>query len=106
MMKGSCSDLTTLYTVLKHALMVSDVSEQQDDVITFYVAFCLNPNQIQMKFPKEYLNTVLCLQGLYITVNYLSFLGKKFRFYVLESGNISVHCLAIFFTLPVFNDFQ
>ena len=54
MIEGSCTDLTTLYTVLKHAQMVSDVADQQDYVITFDVAFYFNPKQIQMKFPKEY----------------------------------------------------
>ena len=38
MIEGSCTDLTTLYTVLKRAQMVTDVLEQHDGVISFYIA--------------------------------------------------------------------
>ena len=59
-----------------------------------------------MKFHEEFLNAVVCLEGLHIAVNYLSLLGKNFRFYVSGLGNISVHGLLIFNTLSVFNYFQ
>ena len=49
---------------------------------------------------------MVCLEGLDIAANYLSLLGKKFRLYVSDLGNISVHGLVIFITLTVFNDFQ
>ena len=39
MIEGPCSDSTTVYTVLKHAQIVSHVLEQHDAVITFDVAF-------------------------------------------------------------------
>ena len=37
MIEGSCTDLTTVYTVLKRAQMATDVLEQHDGVISFYV---------------------------------------------------------------------
>ena len=38
MIEGSCTDLTTLYTVLKRAQMATDVLEQHDGIISFYIA--------------------------------------------------------------------
>ena len=38
MIEDSCTDLTTLYTVLKRAQMATDVLEQHDGVISFYIA--------------------------------------------------------------------
>ena len=63
------------------------------------------PKQTQMKFHEEFSNTVVCLEGLDIGVNYLFLLGKKFRLYVSHLGNISVHGLVIFITLTVLHDF-
>ena len=36
--QGSCTVLTTVYTVLKRAQMATDVLEQHDGVISFYIA--------------------------------------------------------------------
>ena len=60
-----------------------------------------------MKFHEEFSNTVVRPGGLHSALNYLSSLGKKFRFYVLALGNISVYGLIIFmkitFFLMIFN---
>ena len=49
MIGGSCTDFTTVYTVLKNAQMVIEVSEQRDAVvITFDVAFCFQAKKIQI----------------------------------------------------------
>ena len=37
MIEGSCTDLTTVYTVLKRAQMATDVFELHDPVISFYI---------------------------------------------------------------------
>ena len=50
MIEGPCTDSTTVYTVLKHAQIVSDVLEQHDAVITFDVAFYIQTEQIQTNF--------------------------------------------------------
>ena len=80
MIKGSYNDLNTVYTAFKHAQMVSDLSEQDDAVITSYVAIQAKDLEIKIKFPEELSNTVVHLGGLQIALNYLSLLGKKFRF--------------------------
>ena len=61
MIQGSCTDLTTVYTVLKRAQTDTDVLEQHDGVISFYIANFIYAKQIQMKFPEEFSNTILCL---------------------------------------------
>ena len=104
--EGSCTDFTTVYTVLKHAQIVSDVLEWHDSVITIDVAFYIQEEQVQMKFPEVFSNNVVCLEGFNIAQNYLSLLGKNFRFFVSALGNISVNSLVMFITLSVFNDFQ
>ena len=38
MIEGSCTDFTTVYTALKRAQMPTDVLEQHDAVISFYIA--------------------------------------------------------------------
>ena len=80
MIEGPISDTTTVYTVLKHAQIVSDVLEQHDDVITFYVAFYIQTEQIQTNFPEVFSNNVACLEPFHIAMNGLSLLGKKLRF--------------------------
>ena len=61
MIEGSCTDLTTVYKVLKRAQMATDVLEQHDAIISFYIANFIKAKQIQMKFHEEFSNTVLCL---------------------------------------------
>ena len=80
MIEGPCSDSTTLYTVLKHAQIVSDVLEQHDAVITFDVAFYKQKEKIQTNFREVFSNNVVCLEGFHIAMNGLSLLGKKLRF--------------------------
>ena len=105
MIEGFCSDFTTVYTVLKHAKTISDVLKQHDAATTSYVAIFIQVKEIQMKFPQEFSNTVVRSGGLHSALNCLSSLGKKFRFYVLALGNISVSVLIIFikFFLMIFN---
>ena len=63
-------------------------------------------NQIRVNFPEEFSNTVIRHGELLIALNYLSLLGKKFRFYLPALGNILLSDLLIFVTLSVFNDFK
>ena len=88
-------DFNTVYTVLKHAKIVSDVLKQHDTATTTDIAIFIQVKQIQKKFSEEFSNTVIRPGGLYSALNYLSSLGKKFRFYVLALGNISVYGLMI-----------
>ena len=80
MIEGPCTDSTTVYTVLKHGQIVSDVLEQHDDVITFDVAFYIQTEQIQTNFREVFSNNVACLEPFHISLNGLSLLGKKLRF--------------------------
>ena len=52
--KGFHTDLTTVYTVLKHAQMLFDVFEQDGTVITSDVAIFIQAKQIQMKLSEEF----------------------------------------------------
>ena len=86
--------------------MVSDVLNSKMQKSHLMQTSSSQPKQTQTKFHEEFSNTVVCLEGLDIAVNYLFLLGKKFRLYVSDLGNISVHGLVMFITLIVFNDFQ
>ena len=91
---------------MKHAQMVSDVLNSTMQKSRLMQTSSSQQKQTQMKFREEFSNTVVCLEGLDIAVNYLFLLGKKFRLYVSDLGNTSVHGLVIFIILTVFNDFQ
>ncbi len=51
MTKGSSTDFTTVYTVLKHAQKISAAMGQRDTVITFDLAIYIQAKQIQMSLP-------------------------------------------------------
>ena len=104
--KGSYTDFRTVYTFSKDAQIVGDFLEELDAVTTFYVAIFIQEKEIQMKLSEEFSNTVVRLGGLHSALNFLSLLGKKFRFYVSAFGNIFVFGLMIFITLSFFNIFQ
>ena len=79
MIDGPSTEFSTVYTVLKHAQMISASLGQADSVITFDLAIYTKAKQIQMKFPDEFSDTIIRLGGFHIVLNYLSLLGKKFH---------------------------
>ena len=76
--KGSSTEFSTVYTVMKHAQKMCTNLGQVDTVITFDLAIYTKAKQIQMKFPEEFSGTVIRLGGFHIALNFLSLLGKKF----------------------------
>ena len=70
MIEGCGTDFTAVYTVLRLEKMVSDVLEQLGCFNHVYIAIFIEGKQIQMKFPAEFSNTVLCLWELHIELNY------------------------------------
>ena len=102
MIEGFCTDFITLYTVLKHAHMVNNTLEQHDATITSDVAIFIQEKQIKINFHEEFSNTVVLLEGLHIARNYVSLLGKKFRFNVSALLNISAHGLIFFYIMYFF----
>ena len=85
--------------------MLSDALEQNDPEITSEVAIFTQAKEIQLKFSVEFSNTVVRLRVLHSVLNFLSLLGKKFRFHATALGNISVYKFILFITLSFFNDF-
>ena len=104
MIKGTYTEFTTGYTVIRHAQILSDALEQNDTVIASEIAIFFQAKEIQLKFSEELSNTFVRLGGLHSALNCMCLLGKKFRFYVSALGNISVFGFMIFITLSVFND--
>ena len=104
--KGSSTDFSTVYTFSKDAQIFGDFLEELDPATTFDVAIFIQAKETQMTFSEEFSNTAVCLGYLHSALNFLSLLGKKFRFYVSAFGNIKVYGLMIFITLSFFNDFQ
>ena len=84
MIEGSSTELSTVYTVMKHAQKICASLGQVDTVITFDLAIYVKAKQIQMKFPEEFSDTVIRLGGFHIALNFLSLLGKKFHCSGLE----------------------
>ena len=84
MIEGSSTELSTVYTVMKHAQKICSSLGQLNTVITFDLAIYVKAKQIQMKFSEEFLDTVIGLGGFHIALNFLSLLGKKFHCSGLE----------------------
>jgi len=84
MIEGSSTELSTVYTVMKHTQKICAGLGQLDTVITFDLAIYAKAKQIQMKFPEEFSDTVIRLGGFHIALNFLSLLGKKFHSSGLE----------------------
>ena len=78
MIEGSSTELSTVYTVMKHAQKICASLGQLNTVITFDLAIYVKAKQIQLKFPEEFTDTVIRLGGFHIALNFLSLLGKKF----------------------------
>jgi len=54
LIEGSSTELSTVYTVMKHAQKICASLGQLDTVITFDLAIYAKAKQIQMKFPEEF----------------------------------------------------
>ncbi|KAK3734695.1 hypothetical protein QZH41_002114 [Actinostola sp. cb2023] len=78
MINGSSTEYSTIYTVLKHAQMISAILGQADTVITFDLAIYMKAKQIQWRYPEEFSDLVVRMGGFHIAHNYLSLLGKKY----------------------------
>ena len=84
-----------MYTFSKDAQTVGDFLEELDAATTFDVVTLIQAKEIQMKFFEEFSNTMVRLGGVHSALNFLSLLGKKFRFYVSALGNIKVYARAL-----------
>lgn len=82
MIDGNSTDFSTVYTVLKHAQMISSAMGQEDTVITFDLLIYMKAKQIQWRYPEEFSDVVVRMGGFHIALNYLSLVGKKY----LDSG--------------------
>jgi hypothetical protein len=82
MIDGNSTEFSTVYTVLKHAQMISVRLGQEDTVITFDLLIYIKAKQIQWRFPEEFSNVVIRMGGFHIALNFLSVIGKKY----LNSG--------------------
>ena len=51
---------------------------QKNSVITFDLAIYVNGKEIQWQHPKEIEDTVICMGGFHIALNYLALLGGKY----------------------------
>lgn len=72
MIHGSASKFSTIFTLMKVSQEVARRLQQDDSVITFDLAIYMKAKQIQLKFPEEFKNTVICVGGFHIALNYLS----------------------------------
>ena len=59
MIDGDSTDFSTVYTVLKHAQMISSVMGQEDTVITFDLLIYMKVKQIQWRHPEEFSDVVV-----------------------------------------------
>eukprot|EP00794_Sanderia_malayensis_P016394 gene16394-18032_t len=84
MIEGSSAELSTVYTVMKHAQKICSNLGQSDTVITFDLAIYSKAKLIQMKFPVEFSDVVIRLGGFHMALNFLSLLGKKYNHSGLE----------------------
>ena len=84
MIEGSCIDLATVYTVLKHEQMATDVLEQNDLYCHLHPRKT-NSNEVSRRIFEAH---GLSFRITHRTELYLSLVGKKCRFFVPTLGNI------------------
>ena len=77
-----------MYTFSKDARIVCDFLEELDSVTTFNAAIVIEEKEIQMKLSEQFSNALVRPGGLHSSLDILSLLGKKFRFYVSALENI------------------
>ena len=106
MIEVPCTDFSAVCKVLKLAQWLVMFWNCMMQLSRLILPSSFKKNQIGVNFPEEFSNTVIRHRELLIALNYLSLLGKKFRFYLPALGNISLSDLIIFVTLSVFNDFK
>lgn len=81
MIDSASTEFSTVYTVLKHAQMLSSALGQGDTVITFDLLIYMKAKQIQWRYPVEFSNVVIGMGSFDISYsyNYLTLIGKKYR---------------------------
>mgnify|MGYP000055450759 FL=1 len=79
MIDGASTEFSTVYTVLKHAQMLSSALGKGDTVITFDLLIYMKAKQIQWRYPVEFSNVVIGMGAFHISYNYLALIGKKYR---------------------------
>eukprot|EP00794_Sanderia_malayensis_P004497 gene4497-5095_t len=84
MIEASSTELSTIYTVMKHTQKICSNLGQSDTVITCDLAIYSKTKLIQMKFPVKFSDVVIRLGGFHIRHNFLSLPGKKHNHSGLE----------------------
>ena len=74
---ASSTEFSTVYTVMKLAQRISESVGQSEVVITFDLAIYVKAKQIQLIYPADFANVIICLGGFHIALNYLAIVGKK-----------------------------
>lgn len=67
MIDGASTEFSTVYTVLKHAQMLSSALGQGDAVITFDLLIYMKAKQIQWRYPVEFSNVVIGMGAFHIS---------------------------------------
>lgn len=78
MINTEASNFSTVYTMMKLVQNICDTMGQCESVITFDLALYAKAEQLQMKYPEEFKNTVIRMGGFHIALNYLSLFGRKY----------------------------
>ena len=100
MIDGDSTKFSTIYTVLKHAQMLTSSLGQEDTVITFNLHIYIKAKQIQWRFPDKFANVVIRMGGFHIALKFLSLLGKKYLTsgldnLLIESGVYAAGTMAV-----------
>ena len=82
MVKGSPTDASTIFTVIKLVQKMMASLDQQYSVITFDLAIYMKAKEIQWRNPREFSDVVIRMGGFHIALNFLAVIGKMFE----ESG--------------------
>ena len=101
MIKGSCTEFTAVYTVLKLEKKLSDVLKSRMFQSRLYCHLFPRKKNSNEVFRRIFKHRALPLRISHCTELHLSLVGKKCLFFVSALGNISVYALVIFITLSV-----
>ena len=79
LIKGSPTEFSTVYTIMKTTQKISKSLGQKTSVVTFDLAIYVKAKELQWRRPKESSDTVIRMGGFHIALNYLAVLGKKYE---------------------------
>jgi len=76
MIPAFSTEYSTIYTVMKQVQNMMEALQQRHNVITFDLTIYMKAKEVHWRLSEEFKNTVICMGGFHITLNFLAVIGK------------------------------